>query len=53
MRDRQADLEHLERLEHERAVAQLAETRKNKPIKLDFKEKDRLHSGANYDVWSI
>lgn len=53
MRDRQADFEYFERLEYERAVVQLVEIRKNKFIKLDFKEKDRLYSGVNYDVWLI
>lgn len=49
-RERQAELE---RQEHQRAVDKLAETRKNNLVKLDFKEKDRLSNGANYDVWSI
>lgn len=32
---------------------ELEDVRKYNPVKLDFKEKDRLHSGVNYDVWAI
>lgn len=39
--------------ELEMQAKKLEDTRRNNPVKLDFKDRDRLSNGANYDVWAI
>lgn len=42
-----------ERMQFERMQKQYEDTKKASPLKLDFKERDSLNNGSNYNVCSI
>lgn len=52
-RERKRRQEELYALELEQMQKRYEETKKSSPIKLDFKERDRLNNGSNYDIWAI